>query len=65
MNYDQVYAPGYDFVLVPTLAVNEVPAQHDFTTTDTLTENAETYPLGMLMGYLHSTVHTPWGGVPS
>ncbi len=49
--YEEVYAKGYDVVLAPTVAMTHVPAQHDFTKGEPLTEDGVTYPLGVLMQY--------------
>ncbi len=48
---EEIYAKGYDVVLAPTVAMTHVPAQHDFTKGEPLTEDGVTYPLGVLMQY--------------
>jgi Asp-tRNA(Asn)/Glu-tRNA(Gln) amidotransferase A subunit family amidase len=41
---DQVYAKGYDLVLAPTMPTSHVPANHDFTKDEPLTEDGITFP---------------------
>ena len=41
---DEVYAKGYDIIIVPTLPTSHVPADYDFTVDEALVEDGREFP---------------------
>lgn len=62
---DDVYAKGYDVIIVPTLPTSHVPADYDFTTDDALVEDGREFPKSLGAQYTLPFNFLNWNPVVS
>ena len=62
---DEVYAKGYDIIIVPTLPTSHVPADYDFTVDEALVEDGREFPKSLGAQYTLPFNFMNWNPVVS